>query len=51
MTPLPFRPDCRHVAFRPNPGVRTDTFSDILRQVTDRIGIDAKLSWWDRLFR
>ena len=40
-TPLPFRPDCRHVAFRPNPGVRMDTFSEILRQVTDRIGFDA----------
>ena len=50
-TPLPFRPDCRHVAFRPNAGVRMDTFSDILRQVTERIGFDAKLSWWGRLFR
>jgi hypothetical protein len=50
-TPLPFRPDCRHVTFRPNAGVRMDTFSDIMRQVTDRIGFDAKLSWWGRLFR
>jgi hypothetical protein len=50
-TPLPFRLDCRHVAFRPNPGVSMDTFSDIMRAMTGRIGFDAKLSWWDRLFR
>jgi hypothetical protein len=50
-TPLPFRPDCRHVAFRPNPGVGMDAFGEIMQQVTDRIGFDAKLSWWERLFR
>ena len=50
-TPLPFRPDCRHVAFRPDPSVDTDTFSYIMRAITDRIGFDATLSWWGRLFR
>ena len=47
----PFRSDCRHVAFRPNPAVRKDRLSDIMRSIKDRIGLDATLPWWGRLFR
>jgi hypothetical protein len=47
----PFRSDCRHVVFRPNPAVRMDGFSDIMRSIKDRIGFDATLPWWDRLLR
>jgi hypothetical protein len=48
---LPFHPDCRNVAFWPNEDVSTERFSEIMRSIKDRIGFDATLPWWGRLFR
>jgi len=50
-TLLPFRSDCRHVVFWPNGDVQLDRFSEIMRSITGRIGFDATLPWWGRLFR
>ena len=50
-TLVPFRSDCRHVAFRPNRDVHMDRFNEIMRSITERIGFDATLPWWRRLFR
>jgi len=48
---LPFHSDCRHVVFRPNENVQIDKFNEIMRSITSRIGFDATLPWWRRLFR
>jgi hypothetical protein len=48
--PSPFHSDCRHVVFRPAAGVPMDRFTAITRSITDRIGFDATLPWWGRLF-
>jgi hypothetical protein len=43
--------DSRHVAFRPNDDVHADRFREIMRSIENRIGSNATLSWWGRLFR
>jgi hypothetical protein len=43
--------DCRHVVFRPNGSVHMDRFCEITRSIKGRIGYDAKLPWWVKLFR
>jgi hypothetical protein len=43
--------DCRHVEFRPNDDVHPDRFREIMRSIGSRIGSDATLPWWVRLFR
>ena len=43
--------DCRHVVFQPNDNVHMDRFREITRSIKDRIGFDATLPWWVRLFR
>jgi len=43
--------DLHHVTFRPNDNVHADRFREIMRLVNGRIGFDATLSWWERLFR
>jgi hypothetical protein len=43
--------DLRHVVFRPNDNVHVDRFREITRSINARIGYDATLSWWKRLFR
>jgi len=43
--------DCRHVVFRPNDKVHMDRFNEITRSIKGRIGYDATLPWWVRLFR
>jgi hypothetical protein len=43
--------DCRHVVFRPTDNVHMDRFSEITRSIKGRIGYDATLPWWVRLFR
>jgi hypothetical protein len=43
--------DSRHVAFRPNDDVHADRFREIMRSIENRIGSNATLSWWVRLFR
>jgi hypothetical protein len=45
------RPDYRHVAFTPKPGVHADRFAEILRSVKARIGFDPTRSWWSRAFQ
>ena len=50
-TLLPFHSDRRHVVFWPNENVHIDRFGEIMRSVTGRIGFDATLPWWGRLFR
>jgi hypothetical protein len=39
------------VVFRPNGSVHMDRFCEITRSIKGRIGYDAKLPWWVRLFR
>jgi hypothetical protein len=48
---LPYYPDCRHVVFRPTRNVHPDRFGNVVRSIKDRIGFDATLPWWGRLFR
>jgi hypothetical protein len=43
--------DRRNVIFRPNDNVHMDRFSEITRSIKGRIGFDATLPWWVRLFR
>jgi hypothetical protein len=43
--------DSRHVVFRPNDNVHMDRFSEIMRSIEARIGFDATLPRWARLFR
>ena len=43
--------DSRHVVFRPNDNVHLDRFSEIMRSIERRIGFNATLPWWVRLFR
>jgi hypothetical protein len=43
--------DRRNVIFRPNDNVHMDRFSEITRSIDRRIGFDATLPWWVRLFR
>lgn len=43
--------DRRHVVFWPNDNVHMDRFSEIMRSLKKRIGFDATLPWWVRLFR
>jgi hypothetical protein len=43
--------DSRHVVFRPNNNVHRDRFDEITRSIKNRIGFDATLPWWVRLFR
>ena len=43
--------DCRHVIFRPNDNVHRDRFTEITRSIESRIGFNATLPWWVRLFR
>lgn len=43
--------DRRNVIFRPNDNVHMDRFSEITRSIERRIGFDATLPWWVRLFR
>jgi hypothetical protein len=43
--------DSRHVAFRPNDDVHADRFREIMRSIENRIGSNATLSWWVKLFR
>jgi hypothetical protein len=43
--------DSRHVEFRPNDDVHADRFREIMRSIESRIGSDATLPWWVRLFR
>ena len=43
--------DLRHVTFRPDDNVHADRFREIVHLVNGRIGCDATLSWWVRLFR
>jgi hypothetical protein len=47
---LPYFPDCRRVAFRPNANVRMDAFDEIMRSLEERIGVEATRSWWDKVF-
>ncbi len=49
-TLLPFRSDCRHVVFWPDRDVPANGFDEIIRSITDRIGFNAALPWWRRLF-
>jgi hypothetical protein len=48
---LSYYPDCRHVVFRPNDNVHFDMFGEIITSIKVRIGFDAALPWWVRLFR
>ena len=48
---LPFHSDCRHVVFWPNANVHIERFDEIMQSIRDRIGLDATLAWWRRLFR
>jgi hypothetical protein len=43
--------DSRHVNFRPTAKVHADRFREIMGLVNKRIGFDATLPWWARLFR
>jgi len=43
--------DSRHVVFWPNDNVHEDRFREITRLINARIGFDATLSWWKKLFR
>ncbi len=43
--------DLRHVVFRPNDNVHADRFREIMRLINGRVGFDATLPWWVRLFR
>ena len=44
------RRDCRRVVFRRKETVASDRFSRIMRSLSDRIGFDAKRSWWRSFF-
>ena len=48
---LAFHSDCRHVVFWPNANVHIERFDEIMQSIRDRIGFDATLAWWRRLFR
>jgi hypothetical protein len=48
---LSYDPDCRHVVFRPNENVHMDMFGEIITSIKGRIGFDAAMPWWVRLFR
>jgi hypothetical protein len=43
--------DLRRVTFRPTATVHPDKFQEIMGLVNKRIGYDATLPWWVRLFR
>jgi hypothetical protein len=43
--------DSRHVTFRPSDDVHVDRFREIVRSIESRIGFNATLPWWVRLFR
>jgi hypothetical protein len=43
--------DRRHVVFHPNDNVHMDSFSEITHSIKSRIGFDATLPWWMRMFR
>jgi hypothetical protein len=43
--------DSRHVLFRPTDNVHEDRFREITRLINARVGFDATLPWWKRLFR
>jgi hypothetical protein len=42
--------DCRHVVFRSNANVSADSFTAIMRSIKERIGVDARRTWWVDLF-
>jgi hypothetical protein len=42
--------DCRHVEFRPERHVHSDRFDEIMRSIRNRIGVEADLPFWARLF-
>jgi hypothetical protein len=46
-----FRSDCRHVFFRRNANVSDERFTAIMRSIRDRIGFEAKQTWWIDLLR
>ena len=41
----------RQVVFWPNDNVHMERFGEIMRSIQKRIGFDATLPWWERLFR
>jgi hypothetical protein len=43
--------DCRQVEFRPAQHVRSHSFFEVMRLVKNRIGFEARGSWWARLFQ
>lgn len=43
--------DCRQVEFRPAQHVRPHSFIEVMRLVKNRIGSEARGSWWSRLFQ
>ena len=49
--PKPPLSDCRQVEFRPAQHVRAHAFFEAMRLVKNRIGSDAKESWWATLFQ
>jgi hypothetical protein len=46
-----FHSDCRRVVFRRNANVSEARFTTIMRSIRDRIGFEAKHSWWTDLWR
>jgi len=46
-----FHSDCRRVVFRRNANVNEARFTAIMRSIRDRIGFEAKQSWWTDLWR
>ena len=47
---LGFHSDCRRVVFRRNANVGADRFTAIMRSIKERIGFDARQTWWVDLF-
>ena len=47
---LTYRTDCRHVLFRPRKNVPIGQFSEVIRSIKGRIGFDATIHWWARVF-
>jgi len=43
---LPYHPDCRHVAFRPNGNISGERFTEIICSIRTRLGFDAARPWW-----
>jgi hypothetical protein len=48
---LSCEPDRRHVVFWANENIHSDRFDEIVSAIKARIGFDAAMPWWGRLFR